>query len=133
MLLDEGSGRVPPGRPEGEIGMKRWIVVAAGVMTMSGLTLFAQDAQKVAQGRKLYEELKCGTCHIVEGKGGKMASALDGVGSKLTAADLKMWLTDPAAMHAKAATKPKVMMKKTERPDADLDALVAYLQSLKKK
>jgi mono/diheme cytochrome c family protein len=113
--------------------MKRWLVVAVGLAVMSGVAASAQDAQKVAQGKKLYDELKCGTCHMVEGKGGKMASALDGVGSKLTAADLKLWLTDPAAMHAKAATKPKVMMKKTERPDADLDALVAYLQSLKKK
>ena len=113
--------------------MKRWLVVAAGLVVMSGIGVFAQDAQKVALGKKLYEELKCGSCHMVEGKGGKMASALDGVGSKLSAADLKMWLTDPAAMHAKAPTKPKIMMRKTDRPDADLDALVAYMQSLKKK
>ena len=113
--------------------MKRWFVLAAGIVVTSGVAVWGQDAQRVAHGRKLYDELKCGTCHMVEGKGAKMASPLDGVGDKLSAADLKMWLTDPAAMTAKLKTKPKVAMKKVERPDADLDALVAYMQTLKKK
>jgi mono/diheme cytochrome c family protein len=112
--------------------MKRWFTLAAGVVVMSGAAVWAQDAQKVAQGQKIYQDLKCATCHSIEGKGSKM-SPLDGVGSKLSAADLKMWLTDPAAMHAKMKTKPKVAMKKVERPDAELDVLVAYLQTLKKK
>ena len=61
-----------------------------------------------------------------------MASSLDGVGSKLTAAEMKMWLTDPDAMTAKLKTKPKVKMKKVTLKDPEIDALVAYLMSLKK-
>jgi hypothetical protein len=36
-------------------------------------------------------------------------------------------------MMAKLPKKPLVPMRKVDRPDADLDALVAYLQTLKKK
>lgn len=112
--------------------MRRWFAVAAGVMVLGGAGLIAQNAQQVAAGRKLYDELGCAKCHSIEGKGAKIA-ALDGVGSKLTAAEIKMWLTDPPAMMAKLPKKPIVPMRKVERPDADLQALVAYLQTLKKK
>ena len=57
---------------------------------------------------------------------------LDGVGSKLSAAEIKAWITDPDPLTAKLATKPKVKMKKYTLPDADLDALVTYMASLKK-
>ena len=113
--------------------MKRWFILAAGIITLSGTAVWGQDPKLVAQGQKLYDELKCGTCHMVGGKGGKMASSLDGVGDKMGAADLKLWLTDPAGMTAKLKTKPKVAMKPVTRPDADLNALVAYMQTLKKK
>ena len=113
--------------------MNRWLILAAGVVMASAAALWAQDAKQVALGQKLYDELKCGTCHMVGGKGGKMATSLDGVGDKMGAADLKLWLTDPAAMTAKLKTKPKVAMKPVTRPDADLNALVAYMQTLKKK
>jgi hypothetical protein len=43
-----------------------------------------------------------------------------------------MWLTDPAAMTAKLKAKPKVAMKKVTLKDPEIDALVAYMASLKK-
>ncbi len=95
----------------------------------------APDPAKVAAGQKAYDAQKCSTCHAIKGQGGKLASALDGVGAKLPAADIKKWLTDPAAMEAKLTTKPKMSMsaamKSKKLSDADVDALTAYMLSLK--
>ena len=95
----------------------------------------APDAAKVAAGQKAYEAQKCGTCHAIKGQGGKLASALDGVGGKLSAADIKKWLTDPAAMEKNLKEKPKMLMstamKSKKLTDADVDALTAYMMSLK--
>jgi len=114
--------------------MKRVLVTIIGVFIAAPL-LLAQDAAKVAAGKKTFEAQKCSTCHQVAGQGGKMASSLDGVGKKLTEADIKKWLTAPAEMEAKLKEKPKAPMSgflKTHKlTDADVDGLVAYMLSLK--
>jgi mono/diheme cytochrome c family protein len=71
-------------------------------------------------------------CHSIAGKGGK-SSPLDGVGAKLSAADTKQWIVDPVTMAKKAgSTKKPPMPKKYDKlAAADVDALVAYMQSLK--
>src|SRR5262249_48324236 len=91
----------------------------------------AQDDQ-VKKGQAVYTAQKCQTCHSIAGKGGKQ-SALDGVGAKLSAEDIKTWITDPATMTAKTKStkKPPMPKKWANLPAADLDALVAYIQSLK--
>jgi mono/diheme cytochrome c family protein len=91
-----------------------------------------QDAALVKKGETVYTAQKCQTCHSVAGKGGK-ASALDGVGAKLSAEDIKQWITHPkdAATKAKSTKKPPMPAKYASLPAADLDALVAYMQSLK--
>jgi mono/diheme cytochrome c family protein len=117
--------------------MKAVIATLAGVVVLSGLVLaagpdpVAQDAAKIAAGEKVYQTQKCSACHLLGGKGNKM-SPLDGVGAKLSAADIKMWITEPATMEAKLATKPRMKMKAYKMGEADLDALVAYLSSIKK-
>ena len=89
----------------------------------------AQDAKK---GQEVYTAQKCQTCHSIAGKGGK-ASALDGVGGKLSADDIKQWITHPkeAAAKANSTKKPPMPAKYASLPAADLDALVAYMASLK--
>lgn len=114
--------------------MKRVVMmVVAGAMVLVGPALYAQG--KVEDGKKAYDAAKCATCHQIAGKGVKVGSVLDGVGAKLSAADLKKWLTSPAEMEAKLTKKPMVKMSdymKTHKlSDADADAIVAYLQSLK--
>jgi mono/diheme cytochrome c family protein len=115
--------------------MKRVVTVLVGLVFFSGSVALAQDAAKIAAGKKLYTDLKCSSCHQVAGQGGKTASALDKVGTKLPAADIKKWLTNTADMEAKVTPKPKVpmsgFMKSKTLADADVDALVAYLGSLK--
>ena len=90
----------------------------------------AQDA--VALGQKVFETKKCAVCHSVAGKG-NVKGPLDGVGKKHAAADLKLWITQPAEMAKKhAATRKPPMKSFATLPPADVDALVAYLQSLAK-
>jgi len=90
------------------------------------------SAQDAAKGQAVYTAQKCSVCHSIAGKGGK-SSPLDGVGAKLSAADTRQWIVDPVGMTAKAkSTKKPAMPKKFDKlPAADLDALVAYMQSLK--
>jgi mono/diheme cytochrome c family protein len=92
----------------------------------------AQDAAQIKKGQAVYGAQKCQMCHQIAGTGNK-ANPLDGVGAKLSAADIKLWITHPTDMTAKAkSTKKPVMPNKyANLPAADLDALVAYLASLK--
>jgi hypothetical protein len=74
-------------------------------------------------------------CHSVAGTGGKLAR--DGAGSKLgslSAADIAEWITKPAEAAKKHASTAKPPMRAyASLPKADLDNLVAYMQSLAKK
>ena len=59
---------------------------------------------------------------------------LDDVAAKLTAADIRAWIVSAPDMAAKAKADRKPPMKAyTDLPKEDLDDLVAYLQTLKKK
>ena len=90
------------------------------------------SAQDAAKGEQLYAAQKCSMCHQIAGKGNKL-SPLDGVGKKLSAAELKEWIVAPDEASKKHNSTKKPAMPKTyaKLPPADVDALVAYLQSLK--
>ena len=60
------------------------LMAALAVVFVAGAPGVAR-AEDAAAGEKVFAAQKCSMCHSVAGKGGKM-SALDGVGSKLTAA-----------------------------------------------
>ena len=120
------------------------IIVGSVMVVALGLTLSVRahgaapvqgDAAKIAAGKTAFATQKCGTCHMVNKAGGKTASALDGIGGKLSAADIKKWLTSTAEMEAKLPKKPTASMatwmKSKKLSDADVDALVAYMASLK--
>lgn len=105
----------------------------AGLLALAG-TAAAQDAKVVEKGVKIYAEQKCSLCHSIDGKGNAKGS-LDGVGTKLKAEEIRQWIVEPAAMttKTKAARKPAMPSKFSALPKDDLDALVAYLATLKKK
>jgi mono/diheme cytochrome c family protein len=81
----------------------------------------------------VFDAQKCSMCHAVAGKGNKKAP-LDGVGAKLSEAQIKEWIVDPdaAAKTASSTATPKMPKKYDKLPAADLDSLVAYMKSLKK-
>jgi mono/diheme cytochrome c family protein len=88
----------------------------------------AQDAKK---GEQLFADQKCTLCHSVGDKGNKKG-ALDGVAAKLKATEIREWITDAKGMTAKAKATRKPDMKAYSLPKEDVDALVAYLETLKK-
>jgi len=74
---------------------------------------------------------KCSLCHSIAGKG-NAKGPLDDVGSKLKADEIRSWITDAKGMTAKTKPTRKPEMKQFTLPKDDVDALVAYLSSLKK-
>ena len=116
--------------------MRATLIAMLGVVA-AGAALVAQapDAAKVAAGQKAYATVKCDTCHSITGKGGKLSTALDGIGGKMGEADIRKWLTSPAELEAKLPKKPAMPMstylKSHKLTAADVDALTAYMLSLK--
>ena len=106
-------------------------ITALTVALVAGAPGVARS-QDAAKGQQVYAAQKCQVCHLVAGKGNKQ-NPLDGVGAKLSADDIRAWIVDPIAMAGKANStkKPPMPKKWANLPAADLDGLVAYMQSLK--
>jgi mono/diheme cytochrome c family protein len=107
-------------------------VLAVAAATAPTASAAGQDAALVAKGEQLYGAQKCMICHSIAGKGNK-ANPLDKVGAKLSAADLREWIVNPVEMtkKTKSTAKPPMPAKYKGLAPAEIDALVAYMQSLK--
>ncbi len=103
------------------------ILIGTAFVALTVAAAQAPDPKLVAKGQALVVEHKCAMCHTVAGKGGKLSASLDGVSARRDAAGLKRALEDPLAEFPQAKIKmPKVLWK-----PGDVDAVVAFLQSLK--
>jgi len=92
----------------------------------------ASAQSSAADGEKVFAAQKCTICHSIAGQGNKKGP-LDGVGAKLSADDIRSWITNAPDMAAKAKAERKPVMKAySALSKAEVDALVAYLQTLKK-
>lgn len=91
---------------------------------------------QIAQGRQLFTQNACGNCHTIAGTSdqGKAAPELTNFSARQTISagvlpntpeNLKRYLKDPQAV------KPGIYMPNFHLRDVDIDALVAYLESLK--
>jgi mono/diheme cytochrome c family protein len=109
--------------------MVRRILMAGVVCAAAAMPAVAQDLK--AKGEKLFVDQKCTLCHSVAGKG-NLKGPLDGVGAKDSAADIRAWITDANSMTAKTGATRKPAMKQFSLERDDVDALVAYVSSLKK-
>lgn len=109
--------------------MRCIVITALSAVVLSAATASAQDA-KVQKGMQVFATQKCSQCHSVAGKGNAKGK-LDDVGSKLAPAEIKEWIVDPVGMAAKNKKDRKPPMKKKAIGEADVDALVAYLSTLK--
>mgnify|MGYP000917579722 CR=1 FL=1 len=67
----------------------------------------------------------CVACHSLQGSGGTVGPALDGVGNRLDQAALNRWLHDPAAV------KPDTKMPKLPLTDGQIVELAAFLSQQK--
>src|SRR5262245_47253207 len=106
------------------------IALAAGMMALP-LAAARQD-DLVKRGQEVYTAQKCSLCHQIAGKGNK-TSPLDGVGKRLSADEIRAWIVTPKEMAAKTKStkKPPMQDKYSKLPAGDIDALVAFMQSLK--
>lgn len=113
-----------------------WLVLAAlPVMAANSDRQSLVEADQIEAGRAVYSARKCATCHMIAGKG-NIRFPLDQVGSRLSQADLRRWLTNTAEMEAALPRQPAVRMSEwlasnRKINDRDRDALVSYLASLK--
>ncbi len=80
---------------------------------------------KIERGKAVYDETGCATCHAIGKIGGRTGPSLDKIGSKYDAEKLKEILVNPKSLN------PNTVMPPFEGSEEDLDALVAYLLSLK--
>jgi|HubBroStandDraft_6_1064221.scaffolds.fasta_scaffold02151_2 cytochrome c oxidase subunit 2 len=94
-----------------------------------------QDAKEIA-GRRVFENTACVNCHAVGGIGatGRFGPDLTHLMSRQTIAsgaadntheNLRLWIQNPDAI------KPGSLMPAMQLDDADLDALVRYLETLR--
>jgi mono/diheme cytochrome c family protein len=119
--------------------MQRALACLIGAVTLGGLAAQAAGQQtpaagaaQIAAGRKIYDREKCATCHQIA-RQGNSRFPLDGVASRLKPDQIRRWIVDTAAMENALPRLPAVRMSATKyrlKP-AELDALVAYLATLK--
>jgi len=114
--------------------INRTMLSLAAVTLVAGMAArpaMAQD-DAVKKGQQVYAAQKCQTCHSIAGKG-KTTNPLDGVGKKLSADEIKAWIVTPTEMTKKSGStkKPPMPNRYSKLPAADIDALVAYMSSLK--
>lgn len=112
--------------------MKRTSFAVLSMVCVMAMVPAAQDAGQIERAQKIYVEKKCANCHSIAGKGNKKGP-LDEVGSKLSADEIRAWMVDPIDMTKKAKSTRKPAMKPSNLGKEDLDAVVAYMLTLKKK
>jgi len=89
------------------------------------------DPERIEAGRQIYTQQTCARCHSITGEGNPR-NPLDGVGARRSAEELRNWIT---GAHALQGVLPESAFKLKQAygklPDGELDALVAYMQSLR--
>ncbi|PYS96429.1 MAG: hypothetical protein DMF50_04645 [Acidobacteria bacterium] len=85
------------------------------------------DAASLDKGKGVYSAQHCSMCHAIAGKGNPK-TPLDDVGAKLKPEEIRKYIVSPKDVKVDSKMRGYPGL-----PTADLDALVAYLSSLKKK
>ena len=101
-------------------------ITAATALLLAFMAIPALAAD-TARGQELVNSLGCKGCHKVGDSGGTLGPALDDVGKRMTAEQIRQKLVNP-----KATTPHSIMPSFQRLPEEDLQALVSYLQTLKR-
>jgi cytochrome c2 len=102
-------------------GMKS-IAVATLTLLLTAPAFAAEDSRAI----ELINSLGCKGCHKINGEGGTLGPALDGVGKRLDEKKIRRQLLDP-----KSANPGSMMPSFGHLPQKDIETLVDYLDGLK--
>jgi len=123
--------RIPDGLGGAEVfaDMKNIItavIVFTAVMSLSGTHASGQDRDPLlTRGERAFASQGCYGCHLVAKFGTPIGPDLSHIGAKYPASYLTRWLRDPESV------RPTAHMPKLELSAEDIQALSAYLASLK--
>jgi cytochrome c oxidase subunit II len=95
------------------------------LMLLLAASVEAQDGALVARGQGVFKDQGCYGCHTVGKTGTPIATDLSRIGTKHDEAYLGRWLRDPSQQ------KPRQHMPKLQLTEAEVQALSAYLASLR--
>jgi mono/diheme cytochrome c family protein len=85
----------------------------------------------VAEGKRVYERQNCARCHAIGGEGNRR-NPLDGVGARFSAEAIRDWIVGAASLQDEMSPSAfRAKQRYAELPPVELDALVAYMQSLR--
>jgi mono/diheme cytochrome c family protein len=105
-------------------------LLAAAALVLGFAHPAAAQGATADQGAALFSAQKCTMCHSVAGKGNPKG-ALDNISAKNKAEHIRQWLQDPEGMRAKTSATRTPAMKAMKLSAEQIDALVAYLTSVK--
>ena len=112
--------------------MTRVTLIITALALLVPTSALAQNAAQIEKGKQVYAREKCAVCHSIGATGNKKGP-LDDVGTRLSVDDIRSWIISAPEMTAKTKAPRKPLMKSYPQiPKDDLDALVAYMASLKK-
>ena len=103
----------------------------ARVVSLVSLVLLASCAQAqerselIGQGRMVFRDQGCYGCHTAEKMGTGIGPDLSRIGAKHDQTYLARWLRDPSTQ------RPSAHMPKIQLTDGEVNALSAYLGSLR--
>jgi len=107
-----------------EIDTNDWPPAPLGATPLTpGTPSPSQDL--AAQGAALFQSKGCTACHGRQGEGSAIAPSLIGVSAKYDVDYLSRWLKDPSVV------KPGATMPNLGLSQAEIEALVAHLQTLR--
>ena len=91
------------------------------------------DPKRIEAGRKIYKQQSCSLCHSIAGQGNPR-SVLDGVATKRTVRELRNFITGADTLQGVLPESVRKMKQRyRELSDDELNALIIYMQSLKKR
>jgi mono/diheme cytochrome c family protein len=105
-----------------------WLITAGSLaLFLAAVPALAQQTREslVARGRAVFQAQGCYGCHTVGKTGTPIATDLSRMGARYTEGQLARWLSDPSAQ------RPTAHMPKLELSDAEVQALAAFLASLR--
>lgn len=95
-----------------------------------------KPGQKSEAGGRLFARMGCAACHSINGIGGRIGPALDGVGARRSTNFIRNRIANGATLMATADSKRKAINKNmpaSNLSEAEIDSLVAFLLTIPKR